>query len=78
MWSEVTQGEHLLSPTVKALRQSGTDARKAVNYAGIYYRDLRQPRLILRQRLDHYASLLAEACDEERPLQIPVDEAIGN
>ncbi|MFF3403678.1 hypothetical protein ACFYW6_34950 [Streptomyces sp. NPDC002659] len=78
VWSEVTQGEHQLSPAVKALRQSGTDPRNYVNYAGIYYRDLRQPRLILRQRLDRYASLLATACDQERPLQIQVDEAIGN
>lgn len=76
VWSEVTQSEHLFSPTVKDLRQTRTDANQIVNYAGIYYRDLRRPRQILRQRLDRYASLLAEACDQERDLQIQVDEAI--
>ncbi|AVZ71408.1 hypothetical protein SLUN_03490 [Streptomyces lunaelactis] len=62
---------------LKAPRESGTDPRNYVNYADVYHRDLRQSRLILRQRLDRYASLLAVASDEERPLQIQVDEAIG-
>ncbi|MFJ2915559.1 TniQ family protein [Streptomyces sp. NPDC087228] len=75
LWSEVTQGEHLHSPTLREHREAGEDTTLLALAAGrCYSTDLHDSRLRLVQRLRIYAGLLAEACDQQTGLRVSVDE----
>ena len=75
VWCNVTQGERALSPLVRALREDNKSmAENVVARAGVFHGQLHTPRRLLRLRLDRYASLLSQACDLQRPLDIDSDE----
>ncbi|MBD9725331.1 hypothetical protein [Streptomyces caniscabiei] len=75
VWCNVTQGERALSPLVRVLREDDKSmAEYVVGRAGIFHGQLHTPRRLLRLRLDRYASLLSQACDLQRPLDIDIDE----
>ena len=75
VWCSVTQGERALSPLVRALREDNKSmAEYIVARAGVFHGQLHTPRRLLRLRLDRYASLLSQACDLQRPLDIDIDE----
>ena len=78
LWSEVTQGEHLHSPTLRELRQTQEDTMLLTLAAGrCYSTDLSDSRLRLVRRLRVYAGLLGEACDQQTALNVPADEAVA-
>lgn len=75
VWCNVTQGERALCPLVRVLREDDKSmAEYVVGRAGIFHGQLHTPRRLLRLRLDRYASLLSQACDLQRPLDIDIDE----
>ncbi|MBE8477722.1 MULTISPECIES: TniQ family protein [Streptomyces] len=79
VWSEVTQGEHIYSPTVLELRSLGStsEARRLGGCAGKFMNvDHDGATLRLRRRLYLYADRLALACDLDREQSIPVDEIV--
>jgi hypothetical protein len=78
LWSEVTHGEHLHSPTLREHREAGEDTTLLALAAGrCYSTDLHDSRLRLVQRLRVYAGLLAEACDQQTGLNVPAGEAVA-
>ena len=75
VWCNVTQGERALCPLVRVLREDDKSmAEYVVGRAGLFHGQLHTPRRLLRLRLDRYASLLSQACDLQRPLDIDIDE----
>jgi hypothetical protein len=78
LWSEVTQGEHLHSPTLLERREAGEDTTLLVLAARrCFSTDLHHSSLRLVQRLRIYACLLAEACDRQSGPSVSVDEVIA-
>ncbi|WMX48421.1 hypothetical protein RGF97_31495 [Streptomyces roseicoloratus] len=75
LWSVVTQGEHLHSPTLREHREAGEETALLTLAAARYdSTDLHDSRLRLLQRLRRYACLLAQACDQQSALRVSVDE----
>lgn len=71
VWSWVTQGERMLSPTAESVRRSGKSTLKlSTNLPRIAYDGARGQIAQLRQRLYLYAERLAIACDSALMLSV--------
>jgi hypothetical protein len=60
---------------VRVLREDNKSmAEYVVGRVGVFHGQLHTPRRLLLLRLDRYASLLSQACDLQRTLDIDIDE----
>ncbi|MFF9777478.1 TniQ family protein [Streptomyces sp. NPDC013978] len=78
LWAHVTQGDYLHSPALHALRDSGRDTTPVVASVNQLLRAASRSRgekALFVDRLEHYASRLARACDHTHGSQ-PVTDAL--
>ncbi|MFF3663895.1 TniQ family protein [Streptomyces olivochromogenes] len=79
LWAQVTQGDYLHSPILHAFRDSGRDTTPVVasvnQIVRAAYRSTGE-KALLADRLEHYASRLARACDQAQGSQLLTDSLI--
>jgi hypothetical protein len=76
-WESVTQAEHLHSPLLTRMRREGTGRRLNDKIALLRTPSSRTgTRLLILNRIQKYATLLARQCDAHAPLGIDLDELL--
>jgi hypothetical protein len=76
-WESVTQAEHLHSPLLIRMRREGT-ARRLNDKIAVFRTPAARTgsRLVILNRLDKYATLLARQCDAHASTDIDLDELL--
>jgi hypothetical protein len=76
-WESVTQAEHLHSPLLTRMRREGT-ARRLNDKIAVFRTPAARTgsRLVILNRLDKYATLLARQCDAHASTDIDLDELL--
>ncbi|MFI8989863.1 TniQ family protein [Streptomyces antimycoticus] len=80
LWAQVTQGDYLHSPALNALRHTGQDTTPVVATVNQILQAAHRRRgekARLADRLEHYASRLALACDQSHSSQLVATPHIG-